>query len=183
MKTNVLGFELKYEEKRMRNTLRVLLVLIFCFTVSATWAESENIKENNIKVIKDYYSAYASGDQAKLASYFDDNIVWNIPGHHPLAGQKKGKKEVMAFFTQLAKAKFKAEPIFFGANENYVVDIHRGWSNVEGSPNVDTMWALVFKIKNGKIIEATNLSGDQHQADAFFWSFYQLAPLPNRLKN
>ncbi|MEM6657839.1 MAG: hypothetical protein AAF625_07100 [Pseudomonadota bacterium] len=62
-----------------------------------------------------------------------------------------------------------------------MVDIHRGWSNVEGAVNVDTIWALVYRIENGKIVEATNLSADQDTANAFFWSQYQLAPLPERL--
>jgi len=41
---------------------------------------------------------------------------------------------------------------------------------------------LVFRIENGKIAEAINLSADQHAAENFFWSFYRLALIPGRLK-
>jgi hypothetical protein len=34
------------------------------------------------------------------------DIIWRIPGHHPLAGPKHGIKEVMVFFDQLARADF-----------------------------------------------------------------------------
>ena len=88
---------------------------------------------------------------------------------------------MLAFFEQLGTAGFKADPIYFGADETYVVDIHRGWSNVEGKPNVDTIWAMLYCIVDGKIVEATNLSGDQDSANMFFWSNYKLKPVPDRL--
>ncbi len=63
------------------------------------------------------------------------------------------------------------------ADENWVVDMHRGWSNREGEPNVDTVWVLAFRIEDGKIREARNFSFDQAAADAFFWQAYPLKPL------
>jgi uncharacterized protein len=159
--------------------------LIMAAAAAATLASVQPVSaaspEANIEVVKNFFAAYGTGDMTKVEAFFDDNIVWRIPGRHPLAGETKGKSEVSAFFQQLGKAKFKAEPLYFGANEQYVVDIHRGWSNVEGAQNVDTTWALVFKIENGKITEATNLSGDQDSANDFFWSAYKLKPVPERL--
>ncbi|WP_415715210.1 nuclear transport factor 2 family protein [Roseibium sp.] len=137
--------------------------------------------EDNIKVVQDFFAAYAENDLNGIASVMDQDIRWHIPGRHPLSGTKTGRAEVLAFFEQLGEAGFKAEPIYFGANETHVIDIHRGWSNVEGKPNVDTTWALVYRIENGKIVEATNLSADQDAANTFFWSQYTLAPLPQRL--
>ena len=116
-----------------------------------------------------------------IADVMDENVKWHIPGRHPLSGTKNGRDEVLAFFAQLGLANFQAEPIYFGADDNYVVDIHRGWSNAEGKANVDTTWALIYRIVDGKIVEATNLSADQDSANAFFWSQYQLAPVPERL--
>ena len=63
----------------------------------------------------------------------------------------------------------------------YVVDVHRGWSNVDGADNVDTIWALFYRFEDGKIAEAINFSGDQDAANAFFWSAYKLKPIPQRL--
>ncbi|WP_170328492.1 nuclear transport factor 2 family protein [Ruegeria arenilitoris] len=137
--------------------------------------------EDNIKVVRDFFAAYGANDLDGIAAVMDEDVKWHIPGRHPLSGTKNGRDEVLAFFAQLGGAGFKAEPIYFGADENYVVDIHRGWSNAEGKPNVDTTWALVYRIEDGKIVEATNLSADQDAANTFFWSQYQLAPLPKRL--
>lgn len=137
--------------------------------------------EQNIKVVQDFFAAYGENDLEGIAAVMDENVQWHIPGRHPLSGTKNGRGEVLAFFGQLGVAGFRAEPIYFGADENHVVDIHRGWSNAEGKPNVDTTWALVYRIEDGKIVEATNLSADQDAANTFFWSQYQLKPVPERL--
>jgi hypothetical protein len=134
----------------------------------------------NVAIIKRYYDAYGKGDIATVREIFAPNIVWRIPGHHPLAGEKHGVDEVLAFFQQLGKAKFKAEVLFLGGNDNYVVDIHRGWSNL-GKDDIDELWGFLFRIQNGRIVEAVNFPGNQHLADAFFWRVYQLKPIPQRL--
>lgn len=146
----------------------------------ATGAQAQ-APEENLQVVQDFLAAYAAGDLEGIAAVLDKDVQWHIPGRHPLSGTKNGRAEVLAFFAQLSAAGFQAEPIFFGADKNHVVDIHRGWSNVEGQPNVDTIWALVYRIENGKILEATNLSADQDAANFFFWSQYDLAPIPERL--
>jgi hypothetical protein len=87
-------------------------------------------------------------------------------------------EEVAAFFTELGKAGFQADPLFLEANDEYVVDIHRGWST-QGTGEVDTMWALVWHFTaDGKVDRVHNLSGDQHQMDAYIWNNYTLAPIP-----
>lgn len=137
--------------------------------------------EDNIKVVQDFFAAYGANDLDGIAAVMDEDVKWHIPGRHPLSGTKNGRDEVLAFFAQLGAANFQADPIYFGADETHVVDIHRGWSNAEGKPNVDTTWALVYRIEDGKIVEATNLSADQDAANTFFWSQYQLKPVPERL--
>lgn len=136
----------------------------------------------NVAIVKRYYEAYIKGDLATVRSIFAPNITWTIPGHHPLAGTKRGADEVFAFFQQLAKANFKAEVLFLGGNDSYVVDVHRGWSNLERD-NINQLWALLFRIEKGRIVEAINFPGDQHAADAFFWRVYALKPIPERLAN
>jgi uncharacterized protein len=47
--------------------------------------------------------------------------------------------------------------------------------------DIDELWGLLFRIQNGRIVEAVNFPGNQHAADAFFWRVYQLKPIPQRL--
>jgi len=61
-----------------------------------------------------------------------------------------------------------------------VIDLHRGW-NTQGPARIDIVWALAFRIQDGKIAEAINFPSDQHVADAFYLAQYPLKPLPDRL--
>ena len=162
----------------MKTRIRIAILLASLLSVTGSMAASP---EENMKVVQDFFAAYGANDLDGIAAVMDEKVRWHIPGRHPLSGTKTGREEVLAFFSQLGLAGFKAEPIFFGADETHVVDVHRGWSNAEDKPNVDTIWALVYRIEDGKIIEATNLSADQDAANTFFWSQYRLAPVPDRL--
>lgn len=140
-----------------------------------------NVQDSKIGAVEHFFAAYAAGDADGIDAVLSEEIAWTIPGHHPLAGTKHGTAEVRAFFDQLSRAGFRAEPIFLAASADYVVDIHRGWST-EGVGQVDTVWALVWHFgADGKVDQVLNLSGDQHGMDAFIWANFPLAPLPARL--
>lgn len=136
-------------------------------------------KHPHLQAIEDFFAAYAAQDVPRVSQVLAEDATWFIPGHHPLAGTKRGVVEIMAFFDQLAKANFKAEPKAIALSGDYVIDHHRGWS--EEGPGLDITWCLVFRFENGRIKEVTNLSSDQHKADLFFWSVYDLKPIPERL--
>jgi ketosteroid isomerase-like protein len=138
-------------------------------------------RDPKIEAIDRFFAAYADYDLERMRAVLADDIEWTIPGHHPLSGTKRGAKEVAAFLAELGKGGFQADPLFVEASEEYVVDIHRGWTT-EGVGKVDTMWALVWHFDaDGKIDRVVNLSGDQHQMDAFVWNNFSLAPIPDRL--
>lgn len=133
----------------------------------------------NVDKIVAFFAAYAARNVAAVREVMADDIVWRIPGHHPLAGPKQGVEEVLAFFDQLGKAGFQAEPKVIAEHGDYVVDHHRGWS--DAGPGLDLTWCLVFRFEKGKIKEVTNFCEDQHQADLFFHALYRLKPIPDRL--
>ena len=134
---------------------------------------------SNLEKITAFFAAYSEKDVAKIRDVMAEDIVWRIPGHHPLAGPKQGIEEVLAFFDQLAKADFQAQPLVIAEQGDYVIDHHRGWST-QGN-GLDLKWCLVFRFEDGKIKEVTNFCEDQHQADIFFYSLYPLKPIPERL--
>ncbi|HEY5747806.1 MAG TPA: nuclear transport factor 2 family protein [Chryseolinea sp.] len=135
----------------------------------------------NLKIINTFFTAYGSHDVDLMRSVVAEDVRWTIPGHHPLSGTKVGIEEVVAFFSQLAKSDFKADPIVLGVNDNYVIDCHRGWSNREDGNNLDMLWCLLWRIENGKIQEVVNFAADQHEADRFFYKAYKLKPVQDRI--
>jgi ketosteroid isomerase-like protein len=150
----------------------------FRVDIQRSYKYNENNMANLTK-INEFFTAYASKNVAAIRDVMADDIVWRIPGHHPLSGEKKGIDEVLAFFDELAVANFKAEPLVVVENGDYVIDHHRGWS--EAGKGLDLKWCLVFRFEDGKIKEVTNFCEDQHKADLFFWEIYKLKPIPERL--
>jgi uncharacterized protein len=142
---------------------------------------STSAEHPNVAVVRRFYECYAHGDLDTLRKELvAPDVIWRIPGHHPLAGAKHGVDEVAAFFAQLAKSGFRAEVVFLGANDEYVVDCHRGWGE-NGGMKIDMLWCLLYRIRNGRIVEVQNFAADQHAADAFFWHAYPLKPIPGRI--
>ncbi|MBP0723745.1 nuclear transport factor 2 family protein [Bacillus sp. RG28] len=140
---------------------------------------------DNLKLVQKFFECYATGDLETMKSeILAEDVSWIIPGHHPLAGVKKGADEIVAYFATIAKANFKAEVITLSASEDHVVDVHRGWGEY-GEHQVDMNWVLTYKIENGRIKEVHNFAADQHAADLFFWNVWgtELKPVPERLKN
>lgn len=126
----------------------------------------------NLKLIHEFFRIYASNEIEQLGTVLAEDIKWHIPGKHPLAGTKVGIPTVVEYLGQLSKAAFQASPIVMGVSNQYVIDCHRNWSNVEGANNLDNMSCLLWKIENGKIVEVYNFPEDQHKVDSFFGKVY-----------
>jgi ketosteroid isomerase-like protein len=126
----------------------------------------------NIQIVQDFFDAYGKNDLEGIRQVLAEDVQWHIPGRHPLSGTKNGIDEVMNFFEELGKVGFKAEVMILAANDNYVIDAHRGWSNVTNGENVDLNWVLLYQIENNKINRVINFAGDQPLADEFFTKSY-----------
>ena len=76
---------------------------------------------NNVAIVKQFFKYYEKNDILGLREIFSPEIEWHVPGHHPLAGTKKGIEEVIAYYKQLQKANFKAEVIVLEGNDRTAV--------------------------------------------------------------
>jgi ketosteroid isomerase-like protein len=128
---------------------------------------------------------------------FAPDLVWNLPGHNPVAGTKRGSEEVLAFFAALRRANIQvtldpqSDPATgidsFG--ESTVVEVHRGRgtttirdaSGNEVQVTLNALNCTHYQIENGRIARVQVYMSDQHAADTFFNAVYQLAPIPTRL--
>ena len=127
----------------------------------------------NLTLINNFFSAYGSNDLDGIKRVLAQDIRWHIPGQHPLSGTKKGISEVLDFFQKLSKGAFKAEPIVMGVNDNYVIDCHRNWSNLEDTENLNAMSCLLWRIENNQIAEVYNFPENQKDVDAFFKRLFE----------
>ena len=131
-----------------------------------------NQSHPNLTLINRFFTAYGSNDLDGIQKVLSRDIRWHIPGEHPLSGTKKGINEVLDFFKKLSKGAFNAEPIVMGVNDNYVIDCHRNWSNLEDTENLNAMSCLLWRIENNQIAEVYNFPQNQKDVDTFFKKLY-----------
>ena len=138
--------------------------------------------EGAMAVVDRMYECFGRGDMDTLKSeVFAPDISWNLPGHHPLSGEKKGADEVIAFFGALMQTGVNVDNVSFGTiGDDRVVETHTGHGNVQGQDFIFPTCS-VYTIKDNKIQHVQVYTADQHGVDDYFWKGYSLKPLPDRL--
>ena len=137
---------------------------------------------SNVEVVHKMYNCFKTGDMETLkAEVFAPDIVWHLPGHHPLAGTKNGVAEVLAFFGKLRSLGAQVTPLEMGELSNGgVAEIYRATATTDGA-EMKALNCNYYTITDGKITEVHVLMADQHNYDDFMWAAIQLKPLPDRL--
>lgn len=138
--------------------------------------------ESNVEVVEKMYHCFKTGDMDTLrAEVFAEDIVWNLPGHHPLAGTKHGIAEVLGFFKALRTLGLQVSPLGMGElSSGGVAEVYRAHGEVNGA-KLEAFNCNYYTIRDGKIAEVQVLMADQHGYDAFAWAAVSLAPIPDRL--
>jgi ketosteroid isomerase-like protein len=133
-------------------------------------------------VVDRMYECFGKGDMDTLkAEVFAQDIVWVLPGHHPLSGAKNGADEVIAFFGALMGSGVNVDNISFGTiGDDKVVENHTGHGTVNGKDYVFPTCS-VYTIADDKIKHVQVYTADQHGVDDYFWQANALKPIPDRL--
>ena len=125
----------------------------------------------NEDLVRRGFAAFGTGDIATLRELLADDIVWHVGGRSPIAGDYKGKDEVLGFFAQLAertRGTFRVDVHDVLANDEHVVALVKGTGEREGKTLNDD-GAQVFDVQGGKVTEEWFHPGDQYASDEF-WS-------------
>jgi len=152
----------------------------------------------NMALVQRMYDCFNRDDLNTIRNeIFAPDLVWNLPGHNPVAGTKHGAEEVLAFFAALRRANI--EVILDPQNDpatgidswgpSTVVEVHRGRGTAtvrDASGNaqqvmLNALNCTHYHIRDGRIANVQVYMSDQHAADTFFNAVYQLKPIPDRL--
>jgi hypothetical protein len=87
-------------------------------------------------------------------------------------GLKNGVGEIIKYLNQLGKFNLRAEGVVIGVSDDYVIDCHKNWSELENHENLNNLSCLLWKFEDGKIKEVFNFPQDQHVVDSFFIKNY-----------
>src|SRR5260221_8230476 len=78
------------------------------------------------QLLADAYQALSTGDRRKCGVYWDENMVWTVPGHNQLSGVYRGLDEFLQFMARvgvLSGDSFRMEPIALMLSDEYSADV------------------------------------------------------------
>lgn len=116
--------------------------------------------DQNTAIVQKAYEAFKRGEINGILELLSDDVSWEpIIGagpHVPHAGKRQGKAAVRQFFETLGNTFVfeRFEPREFVAQGDVVVALghYQGRPKTTGRA-IETDWAMVFRIKDGRITE------------------------------
>jgi len=129
-----------------------------------------------------YYGYFAQANWEGLKrDCFTPDIVWNMPGHHPLSGRMAGADAVVAFLQALYGAGITVDNVHVGELDNgTIVEKHTGHGEVNGEQYLFPT-CTSYEFRDGKISAVQVHTADQHGVDRYMWAQFNLKGIPARL--
>jgi ketosteroid isomerase-like protein len=128
-------------------------------------------EHQNAALIRMWYKAFAEGNYPPIiADLLAEDVVWHLPGRHPLSGDHRGRDAVMAAilrFDELS-ASLHLEVHDVLASDEHAVALLRATGTREGK-RYDGLEIDVFHIRGGRVTEFWSFSEDTRLNDEF-WS-------------
>ena len=126
---------------------------------------------SNSERLAEAMAAVTRGDVEDFADILlADDIVWHWPGRSSVAGDYRGRDEVIGLirgFHQLTQGKLRVEPVDILEGDEYLMSFTHVTADQEGS-HLDVMMADAMRFgDDGRVIEYWTLSNDQKAVDAF----------------
>jgi ketosteroid isomerase-like protein len=111
-----------------------------------------SVEHPNAIAYRQTADAFRLGDQARLGSYIDEQVVWHVPGSHDMAGEIHGREPLLAWLARLrAKGFWLTEDDVFG-NDDHVCALSVMGARRAGV-EVQTRVVSVFNYRDGRQLE------------------------------
>ena len=122
------------------------------------------------------YKVLAAGDESLIADYWDEDMVWLVPGHNQLSGWKHGRQAFLDFMAkvgELSGGSFNMSVITIMVNDDYSCDVTNNQGSRANDPNkkLNIDVAHVLRWRDGKVIAGKGgIFGDGTAQYDEFWS-------------
>jgi len=126
----------------------------------------------NEKLVRDFHAAQAhvyagQAHAGALEPLLSEDIVWHVPGRNAIAGEYRGRRAVLDYFTRrrrIAGDSLRVTVHRVLADDEVVIQLAGGRAELGG---VHREWETVgvFRIAHGKIAECWLVPFDQHAFD------------------
>jgi ketosteroid isomerase-like protein len=125
--------------------------------------------------VKSAYKALATGDRNLIASFWAEEMVWQVPGHNHLSGWYHGLDEFLGFMGQvgaLSGGSFNMETISVIVEADWSADITRNQGKrADSEKKLDIEVCHVLRWTDGKVVAGKGaIFGDGTTEYDQFWS-------------
>jgi ketosteroid isomerase-like protein len=125
----------------------------------------------SVALARRFFNAFAERDGRVVAAVLDDDVVWRVGGTSGMAGEYRGRREVVAFLgrtTALTDGTYRSELLYAVADDEHLVIVYRARGE-RGERSIDLQQLLLCKVQDGRLADVTAVPTDQRAFDAF-WS-------------
>lgn len=129
-------------------------------------------EQKNVRLIKQCYEAFLSGDADQLLKHMAKDIEWELPEVDGIAfsGKRHGREAVAEFFqtvSQLQELREFSPKEFTAQDDRVVVTGHYEWTVKATGEQFGTDWCHVFHIAKGEIVQFSEFTDTLRVALAY----------------
>jgi uncharacterized protein len=122
------------------------------------------------EVVRQLYEAFNRGDFKNVLKLFSDDILFHFPGRNKIAGDHRGRDEVLHYWNkmyELGGGSFRPKVNAVITNDEHIIVL----STITGERNGNGYsWKRVidFVLRDSRVVEAWIYEGDQYASDEVF---------------
>ncbi|MBT2449966.1 nuclear transport factor 2 family protein [Streptomyces sp. ISL-43] len=118
------------------------------------------------------YAAFGKGDLEAVGALMTADVIYHVPGKHPLSGHHKGREAVLDRYRKLGeetKGTFQVDlESVLVDGRGHVISVHLARAD-RGDRGIEVRQGLFFTIVGGKISDIDECTTDIDEEEAF-WS-------------
>jgi ketosteroid isomerase-like protein len=125
----------------------------------------------NADVVREGFDRFVQGDVGGLLGLFADDAVWHVPGSNAVAGDYRGRDEIVAFLRRTAEltgGTYRVELLWVVADDEHTVAVYRAQGERDGGRTLDIEQALLIELRDGLWADIRAQPLDQGAFDAFW---------------
>jgi ketosteroid isomerase-like protein len=116
------------------------------------------------------FEAFVAGDAQSLLRLFAPDATWRVPGANAMAGEYRGRDEILAFLRRTAEltgGTYRVELLWVVADDEHAVTVYRARGEREGR-SLDIEQVLLIRLEAGAWTGVQAQPLDQAAFDAFW---------------
>ena len=125
----------------------------------------------NAALARRIFEAFARRDGAAVVTALDDDVLWRVGGASPVAGEYRGRREVIDFLrmtTQATDGTYRSSLLYALADDERAVAVYRARGSRPDGREIDIEQILLCRVRDGRFVEVVAVPTDQPAFDAFW---------------